>query len=81
VQFAGLNMPGDSYQFQAPQIRLLPLPRLSESTLGTVESIERLSQSIVANRKNGVAIDDEIMSANIEAVEKLVETLYLTTNI
>jgi hypothetical protein len=46
TQFAGLNMPGEWYQFQAPQIRLLPLPQLNVKTIEQLEVVGKVSKEI-----------------------------------
>ena len=77
AQFAGLNMPGDSYQFQAPQIRLLPLPRIDKSNIVTVHSLEKLCKVIVEARRSGVDLSDQQLESNLETLEILVQQLYL----
>lgn len=77
AQFAGLNMPGDSYQFQAPQIRLLPLPRIDETNVSIAQEIEDLCKVIVKARKDHIELDDERLEKNLSAIEALVEKLYL----
>lgn len=46
TQFAGLNMPGEWYQFQAPQIRLLPLPEITKQSQMHLEKVEQVSSQI-----------------------------------
>jgi hypothetical protein len=46
TQFAGLNLPGEWYQFQAPQIRLLPLPDVNNQTKKYLETISEVSKEI-----------------------------------
>jgi hypothetical protein len=77
AQFAGLNMPGDSYQFQAPQIRLLPLPRIDRSNIVTVRSLEELCKGIVEARRAGIDLSDQQLESNLENLESLVQQLYL----
>lgn len=76
AQFAGLNMPGDSYQFQAPQIRLLPLPRISEGNVGLVSEIELLSKLIVKKRRDGIEISDQELVSTVFRLENLIDQLY-----
>ena len=46
TQFAGLNMPGEWYQFQAPQIRLLPLPEITVESRKHLEIIAKVASNI-----------------------------------
>lgn len=77
AQFAGLNMPGDSYQFQAPQIRLLPLPRIDSSNIDTIHELEELCKVIVRARKSGVELSEEHLQKTLKTLESLVQQLYL----
>jgi type I restriction-modification system DNA methylase subunit len=46
TQFAGLNMPGEWYQFQAPQIRLLPLPEITVESRKHLDVIAQIASDI-----------------------------------
>jgi hypothetical protein len=46
TQFAGLNMPGEWYQFQAPQMRLLPLPEITPESLKHLKSVAEIASEI-----------------------------------
>lgn len=66
TQFAGLNMPGEWYQFQAPQIRLLPLPEL------TIESRKHLD--IVAHAASNIfEMLYQDFSADISALQETLD--------
>lgn len=70
TQFAGLNLPGEWYQFQAPQIRLLPLPTLNAQSKKQLEVVAKVSQEIFE-----ILYDD--YSADVSKLqEKLDDAVY-----
>ena len=76
AQFAGLNLPGDSYQYQAPQIRLLPLPIIDEKNLRIVNEVEKLAKQIVLKREEGIELQNPIILESLVLLENLVEKIY-----
>ena len=46
TQFSGLNMPGEWYQFQAPQMRLLPLPELTPESRKHLKLVAQIASEI-----------------------------------
>jgi hypothetical protein len=46
TQFSGLNMPGEWYQFQAPQMRLLPLPELTPESRKELKLVAQIASEI-----------------------------------
>ena len=75
TQFAGLNMPGEWYQFQAPQIRLLPLPEITVNSSKYLEIIEKVAKDIFQT----LYLD---FSADISAKQKILDdTVYMAYGI
>jgi hypothetical protein len=66
TQFAGLNMPGEWYQFQAPQIRLLPLPELNDITMKHLESVGRIAKEIFEILYEDFSADISILQAELD---------------
>ena len=48
IQYAGLNLPGGSFQYQAPQVKLLPIPQDPDC----LEEIASLTEAIIASDDN-----------------------------
>jgi hypothetical protein len=71
-----LNLPGDSYQYQAPQIRLLPLPIIDEKNLRIVNEVEKLAKQIVLKREEGIELQNPIILESLVLLENLVEKIY-----
>jgi hypothetical protein len=70
TQFAGLNMPGEWYQFQAPQMRLLPLPELTPESLKHLKIVAELASEIFELLYNDFSTDVTSLQ------EKLDESVY-----
>jgi hypothetical protein len=66
TQFAGLNMPGEWYQFQAPQIRLLPLPELNDITRNHLESVGRIANGIFEILYENFSADISVLQAELD---------------
>ena len=66
TQFAGLNLPGEWYQFQAPQIRLLPLPDVNNQTMKYLETISDVSKEIFEILYEDYSVDVSTLQSKLD---------------
>lgn len=73
IQFAGLNMPGEWYQYQAPQLRLLPLPRIEKKTNKNLIKLREIGNNIFSRLLENP--DDSCQDLRVK-LDEVVAALY-----
>lgn len=73
IQFAGLNMPGEWYQYQAPQLKLLPLPRIENRLDKNLLKLRDLGTKIFRRLQDN---PDDVCQDLREQLDKVVSALY-----